>query len=109
LFFFPLGVWLFLPPFTLTLPACLLSAFSTPGATVKPREQAQDTADSYDPSNDSSSTDTAEFSPAEIAQVAEQVHNLGLHLGQGGPSASGLPVQLPTAAASAPKYFSQFL
>src|SRR6516165_2750896 len=37
LFFFPLGVWLFLPPFTLASPACLLSAFSTPGPTVKPR------------------------------------------------------------------------
>jgi hypothetical protein len=52
-------------------------------------EQAEDTADSYDPSSDSLSADAAEFSPAEIAQAAEQVHDRGLHLGQGGPFASG--------------------
>jgi hypothetical protein len=52
-------------------------------------EQAEDTADAYDPSGDSLTADTADFSPAQIAQAAEQVHNPGLHLGQGGPFGAG--------------------
>lgn len=48
-------------------------------------EQADDTADSYDPSDDSLSADASDFSPAEIAQANNQVHNRGWHLGEGGP------------------------
>ncbi len=51
-------------------------------------EQAADTADAYDPSDDSLAVDTADFSAAQIAQAAYQVHNPGLHLG-GGPFGPG--------------------
>jgi hypothetical protein len=50
-------------------------------------EQAEDTADSYDPSDDSLSADTADFSPTEIAQANSQVHNRGF--GPGGPFGGG--------------------
>lgn len=47
-------------------------------------EQAEDGANSYDPSDDSLGADTVDFSPAEIAQAQNQVHNRGKHLGEGG-------------------------
>jgi hypothetical protein len=52
-------------------------------------EKAEDEADSYDPSDDTLSSDAADFSPAEIAQASQQVHDRGMHLGQGGFGSSG--------------------
>ncbi len=52
-------------------------------------EQAEDTAEAYDPSGDSLSADTVDFSPSQIAQAADQVHNPGLHLGGAGPFGAG--------------------
>ncbi len=52
-------------------------------------EQSEDVADSYDPSDDSLSADAADFSPAEIAQANDQVHNRGSHSGEGGPLGRG--------------------
>ncbi len=53
-------------------------------------EQADDSADSYDPSDDSLSADTSGFSPAELAQAKNQVHQPpGLALGRRGASGAG--------------------
>ncbi len=52
-------------------------------------EQADDSADSYDPSDDSLDADTADISPTEIAQAKNNVHHRGLALGQSGRGGSG--------------------
>jgi len=53
-------------------------------------EDAQDDADSYDPSEDSVNPDTSDFTPSQIAQANSRVHNRGGQLTQGGPgSGSG--------------------
>lgn len=53
-------------------------------------EQDEDAADSYDPADDSITADSAEFSPAERAQAANEVHHRGAPFGQGGPYGGGL-------------------
>lgn len=49
-------------------------------------EQSEDTAASYDPSDDSLDADIVDFSPTDIAQAFNQVHNRERHLGEGDPN-----------------------
>jgi hypothetical protein len=49
-------------------------------------EQAEDTAASYDPSDDSLDADMVDFSPSDIAQAFNQVHNREKYLGNGDPN-----------------------
>ena len=58
-------------------------------ASGEENEQADDSADGYDPAGDSLSADTAEFTPAQVAQAKEQVHQRGGPFGQGGPFGAG--------------------
>lgn len=58
-------------------------------ASGEENEQADDAADAYDPSDDSMAADTADFSPAEVAQANEQVHHRGGPFGEGGPYGLG--------------------
>ncbi len=58
-------------------------------ASGEENEQANDAADDYDPSDDSLSADTSGFSPGEITQAKNQVHQRGPAFGQGGPYGSG--------------------
>lgn len=58
-------------------------------ASGEENEQADDAADAYDPAGDSLTADTAEFTPAQVAQAKEQVHQRGGPLGQGGPFGTG--------------------
>ncbi len=46
-------------------------------------EDAEDTADDYNPSDDSLSADTADFSPSDIAQANQAVHGRGLGMANG--------------------------
>ncbi len=46
-------------------------------------EDAQDDADSYNPSEDSVNPDTSDFTPSQIAQANSRVHNRGGQLTQG--------------------------
>lgn len=52
-------------------------------------ELAEDTADSYDPAEDSLAADTAGFTPVELAQASYQTHHRAGAFGEGGRYSDG--------------------